>query len=429
MSAPTTPFVNGSGVITTTGEANGLLLTLPNRTPYTRLLLGVGGTFTSCVIAVRGRINVAASGGSSGEFVPLQGITNQTSALITNSQSISLTNSTNAGYTFDVTPYDEIEVWGVSGTFTSFTAQVNPFPAAGPMFTVATQVITGSQSISGATVITSNSADAFDVGPNGSTNPTFQIDASTSSATGGLKVTGAGSGSGVALVAQGSAAAEPLSIDAKGTGIITVGATSTGNVVLGTSGHTLTLNNSTGAVTLAAGGLTMTSGNLLLSSGKLTVTSNDAAAFTVGPNGATNPGLKVVASTSSATGGITITGAASASGVAIAAIGSATNEPLKLDAKGSGTVTIGGTSTGNVLLTGGGGIVVVTGTLTAGGLATCGIQVATSGPAIYSGSGVPTLNAALKGSFYMRSDGSSSATRLYVSADTSGSWIAVTTAS
>jgi hypothetical protein len=46
---------------------------------------------------------------------------------------------------------------------------------------------------------------------------------------------------------------------------------------------------------------------------------------------------------------------------------------------------------------------------------------------IYVGSGAPTV-AAAKGSIYLRSDGSSTSTRLYVS-DGSTTWIAVTTAS
>lgn len=85
-------------------------------------------------------------------------------------------------------------------------------------------------------------------------------------------------------------------------------------------------------------------------SGTVTVTSASASALTAGPNGATNPGLKVNASTSSAAGGLSITGAADAAGVALAAIGSNTNEPLTLDGKGSGVVTIGSVSTGGAVV-------------------------------------------------------------------------------
>jgi hypothetical protein len=49
------------------------------------------------------------------------------------------------------------------------------------------------------------------------------------------------------------------------------------------------------------------------------------------------------------------------------------------------------------------------------------------GMGVYIGSGAPTV-AAAKGSIYLRSDGSSTSTRLYVS-DGATTWIAVTTAS
>jgi hypothetical protein len=65
--------------------------------------------------------------------------------------------------------------------------------------------------------------------------------------------------------------------------------------------------------------------------------------------------------------------------------------------------------------------------LTAGGAAGfIGTNVA-AGMGVYFGSGAPTV-AAAKGSIYLRSDGSSASTRLYVS-DGSTTWIAVTTAS
>jgi hypothetical protein len=75
-----------------------------------------------------------------------------------------------------------------------------------------------------------------------------------------------------------------------------------------------------------------------------------------------------------------------------------------------------------------GASLVVNGTLTAGGLVTNAVQVATAGPLIYSGSGAPTISAAVKGSIYLRTDGSSVSTRLYVATDTVGTWTAVTTA-
>lgn len=94
------------------------------------------------------------------------------------------------------------------------------------------------------------------------------------------------------------------------------------------------------------GGLGQINSQLASSNQAVTITSSSANALAVGPNGTTNPTLKVNSSTASAAGGLSITGAADAVGVAVAAIGSNTNEPLTLDAKGSGTVSIATSSTG-----------------------------------------------------------------------------------
>ena len=50
-----------------------------------------------------------------------------------------------------------------------------------------------------------------------------------------------------------------------------------------------------------------------------------------------------------------------------------------------------------------------------------------TGIGIYIGSGAPTISA-IKGSLYLRTDGSSTSTRLYVNNGTT-TWVAVTTAS
>jgi hypothetical protein len=65
--------------------------------------------------------------------------------------------------------------------------------------------------------------------------------------------------------------------------------------------------------------------------------------------------------------------------------------------------------------------------LTAGGAAAFIGTNTAAGMGVYFGSGAPTV-AAAKGSLYLRSDGSSTSTRLYVS-DGGTTWIAATTAS
>lgn len=46
---------------------------------------------------------------------------------------------------------------------------------------------------------------------------------------------------------------------------------------------------------------------------------------------------------------------------------------------------------------------------------------------MYAGSGAPTFTAA-KGSIYVRLDGSSSSTRMYINTDAAATWTSVTTA-
>ena len=108
----------------------------------------------------------------------------------------------------------------------------------------------------------------------------------------------------------------------------------------------------------------------------------------------------------------------------------------------TGTVTVNGTfgaATSVTSLAATGGVtaatVSATGNITAdsasalvAGGASAFIATNTAvGMGVYIGSGAPTV-AAAKGSIYLRSDGSSASTRLYVS-DGSTTWIAVTTAS
>ena len=64
----------------------------------------------------------------------------------------------------------------------------------------------------------------------------------------------------------------------------------------------------------------------------------------------------------------------------------------------------------------------------AGGAATVGIEMSsTASLGVFFGSGAPTLSAA-QGSLYMRTDGSSTSTRMYVNTNGSTGWTAVTTA-
>lgn len=85
----------------------------------------------------------------------------------------------------------------------------------------------------GTGTITSSSANALAVGANGATNPVFNVDASTASVATGIDVVGAAAAGGVAVKVLSSGTNENLTVDAKGSGTITLNGTATGNVVLG----------------------------------------------------------------------------------------------------------------------------------------------------------------------------------------------------
>lgn len=96
------------------------------------------------------------------------------------------------------------------------------------------------------------------------------------------------------------------------------------------------------------------------------IESSQATALTVARgSGVTDYGLQVDESAASAATGLKIKAAAAGGGLAVSTISSGTNENLTVDAKGSGSITIGGTSTGNVVAATGGGSVGV-GTATPG---------------------------------------------------------------
>lgn len=105
---------------------------------------------------------------------------------------------------------------------------------------------------------TSADAAALAVGPNGATNPTVQVDASTSSAATGLKVKSAAAAAGLAVSVISSGTDENMTVDAKGAGTITLNGTGTGNVI---SGQGLTSKSATKGLGYSAGaGGTVTQG-------------------------------------------------------------------------------------------------------------------------------------------------------------------------
>lgn len=174
--------------------------------------------------------------------------------------------------------------------------------------------------------------------------------------------------------------------------------------------------------------------------GVTSVTASSANAFVVGRQGSTDPALKISTNASSSATGVSITSAAAASGVAVAAISSGTNENLTVDAKGSGTVTINGTATGNIVL--GRATTGVSSSMTAGYTALSGTAVPASAGALAAGAPITMFStgikiwvtsdtpafSATKGDLAINTGGTSTSTRLFINNGTTN-WVAVTTAS
>ena len=212
------------------------------------------------------------------------------------------------------------------------------------------------------------SVDLTDIVDNNG-NEVIEIDGVTS-AVNFLRVTNSATSSAVTLSARGDDTNIGLTINSLLTGALTLDSTSTGAIDIGTSAFakTITIGNETGAtaVTIDSGtgainigdaiAKTITIGNttgatavaIKSGTGGTVLTSADDNALTAGANGATNPVLQVDASTSSVATGLKITGAATGTACALAAIGSASDESLSINAKAAGTIAIGGTSTGLV---------------------------------------------------------------------------------
>lgn len=314
-------------------------------------------------------------------------------------------------------------------------------------------VSTGKVSVNSLLNVTSTSANALTAGANGIINPAFNVDASTASSATGLNIKSAAAAGGLAVSVLSSGTNENLTINAKGSGTISLGSVSTGNVLTsvpvvitstsatsiavganGTTNPVFSVDASVGSVATgvniqgqAAGFApvigTISSGTneglqiqakgtgIVTFASNITVFKNGAQAFSVGANGQTNPAFNVDASTASSATGFNVKSAAAGAGVALSVISSGSNESMTLNAKGTGTITVQSAIA-----------------VPAGGSAAASLLMSsTASLGIYFGSGAPTVSAA-QGSVYIRTDGSSTSTRLYINTNGSTTWTNVTTA-
>lgn len=164
----------------------------------------------------------------------------------------------------------------------------------------------------GAVTMTSASAAALSVGPNGATNPAFQIDSSTASAVTGIKITAAAAAGGSKIEAISSAANEDIILGTKGSSSsvkLQVGASN--KYVATAQNHTFSVSSTGTASTVRFGYTGATDANLTAS------TEAPSVYFNIGQTRQHNAGVmslqrdfRVTPSTHSFVGASTLTNAA-----------------------------------------------------------------------------------------------------------------------
>jgi hypothetical protein len=151
----------------------------------------------------------------------------------------------------------------------------------------------------------------------------------------------------------------------------------------------------------------------------LSLVTKGSGAISFSTNASTTNIQLSVSNTASAVNYVQVTGGVTGNPATVttSAQGSDANVNMRLTPKGTGTLL---TATAATILDGT--------AIPAGGTAGAGYKLSsTANFGIFFGSGAPTL-AAAKGSLYMRSDGSSIATRMYINTDGSTTWTNVVTA-
>lgn len=230
----------------------------------------------------------------------------------------------------------------IGGTLASSTLTIESTSGAGTsdaiIFKTGSQVERFRLDTSGNAIHTSAAANALAVGPNGTTNPAFSVDASTATSATGINVKSAAAAGGCAVSVTSSGTNENLKLDAKGTGTITIGSVSTGGITL-TRATTMSAALTYGGVTLSnavtgTGNMVLASSPSLTSatSAGLTVTGSFTATGLVGNASLTNSSVTICGSSVSlgsslstfsgaatfsstvATGALTVTGAITATG-------------------------------------------------------------------------------------------------------------------
>lgn len=263
-----TPTISGhftaEGVTTTgaTGTGNLVFATSPTLTTPT---IGVA-TATS--------INGLTITSSTGTFT----LTNAKTLTVDNTLELAGTDSTKMTFpstnatiarTDAAQTFTGVQTFSSAPTLSTGTLTANTFLITFPSSagTVAVlglaQTWTANQTVNANLILGTGNANSLVVGPNGTTNPAFNVDDSTASSATGLNIKSAAAAAGLAVSVISSGTNENLTIDAKGSGTINFASVSTGavqlnGVVIPTISSTSTLTNKTiTSSTNTLGGVTM----------------------------------------------------------------------------------------------------------------------------------------------------------------------------
>lgn len=92
----------------------------------------------------------------------------------------------------------------------------------------------------------------------------------------------------------------------------------------------------------------LTGGILRFVGNQVTIQATHTTAFTVGPNGSSNPSFRVATSVASAATGLAVAGQPAGSGVLLNVVSPNTDENMRIDARGTGVIRLGAGSTGQI---------------------------------------------------------------------------------
>ncbi len=221
---------------------------------------------------------------------------------------LTLTNATN---TNNSNTLNGITLEAASNNNTNIINGINFASATGYTNFIKTPsiVISSAGGISGAGTIASSvtNANALAIGQAGTSNPALNVDTSTASSVTGLNIKSAAATGGLAVSVISSGTNENLTLNAKGTGTVTINNTATGGITLGQA-TTVT----TGGLAVSAGGAAITgassvNGNLTLGPATSHVISSQTTAPTVAIGAAAGTGAAPsLASASDTKGALTV---------------------------------------------------------------------------------------------------------------------------